>query len=95
MCCVSGGVMGESVDNCLNLDGVNELIKLPTGCAEQTMVKMSPAINAMSYLDATNQWLSLKAERRDEARIMIQAGVCLIPTVQCIIGASHEASQCV
>lgn len=70
--------MGESVDNCLNLDGVNELIKLPTGCAEQTMVKMSPAIHAMSYLDATNQWLSLKAERREEARDMIQAGGCQI-----------------
>ncbi|KAG7321636.1 hypothetical protein KOW79_014494 [Hemibagrus wyckioides] len=69
-----GGVMGESVDNCLNLEGVNNLISLPTGCAEQTMVTMSPAINAMSYLDATNQWLSLKAERREEARRMIQAG---------------------
>ncbi|TSK49678.1 Complement C4-B [Bagarius yarrelli] len=74
------GVMGESVDNCLNLDGVNELIKLPTGCAEQTMVKMSPAIHAMSYLDATNQWLSLKAERRDEARDMIQAGYTRVLT---------------
>ncbi|KAK3561057.1 hypothetical protein QTP86_026381 [Hemibagrus guttatus] len=69
-----GGVMGESVDNCLNLKGVNNLIKMPTGCAEQTMVKMSPAIHAMSYLDATNQWLSLKAERREEAQSMIQAG---------------------
>ncbi|XP_027013009.2 complement C4 [Tachysurus fulvidraco] len=75
-----GGVMGESVDNCLNLDGVNELIKLPTGCAEQTMVKMSPAIHAMSYLDATNQWLSLKAERREEARNMIEAGYSRVLT---------------
>ncbi|KAB5550613.1 hypothetical protein PHYPO_G00055780 [Pangasianodon hypophthalmus] len=75
-----GGVMGESVDNCLNLDGVNELIKLPTGCAEQTMVKMSPAIHAMNYLDATNQWLSLKAERREEAQTMIQAGYTRVLT---------------
>ncbi|XP_005157429.1 complement C4-B isoform X1 [Danio rerio] len=69
-----GGVMGESIDNCLNLEGIDKLIQLPTGCAEQTMVKMSPAIHAMRYLDATNQWLSLKAERRDEARSMIQTG---------------------
>ncbi|XP_017346150.1 complement C4-A [Ictalurus punctatus] len=75
-----GGVMGESVDNCLNLDGVNELIKLPTGCAEQTMVKMSPAIHAMKYLDATNQWLSLNAQRREEARTMIQAGYTRVLT---------------
>ncbi|XP_062873283.1 complement C4 [Trichomycterus rosablanca] len=69
-----GGVMGESVNNCLNLEGVNNLIQLPKGCAEQTMVKMSPAIHAMRYLDATNQWLALKAERREEAETMIQAG---------------------
>ncbi|KAI7801069.1 complement C4-1 [Triplophysa rosa] len=69
-----GGVMGESVDNCLHLEGVNRLIQLPKGCAEQTMVKMSPAIHAMRYLDATKQWISLEAERRDEAKSMIQTG---------------------
>uniref|UniRef100_A0AAR2KNK1 Complement C4 gamma chain n=1 Tax=Pygocentrus nattereri TaxID=42514 RepID=A0AAR2KNK1_PYGNA len=73
-CPVLGGVMGESVDNCLNLEGVDNLIQLPTGCAEQTMVKMSPAIHAIKYLDATHQWLFLKAERREEAQAMIQAG---------------------
>lgn len=66
--------MGESVENCLNLDGVDRLISLPKGCAEQTMVTMSPAIHAMRYLDATGQWVDLKAERRDEAQAMIQAG---------------------
>lgn len=71
--------MGESVDNCLNLEGVNRLIQLPKGCAEQTMVKMSPAIHAMRYLDATNQWISLDAERRDEARSMIQTGAYRLP----------------
>ncbi|XP_022524517.2 complement C4-B isoform X1 [Astyanax mexicanus] len=75
-----GGVMGESVDNCLNLDGVDNLIKLPTGCAEQTMVKMSPALHAMKYLDGTNQWAFLKAERRDEAQSMIQAGYTTVLT---------------
>ncbi|XP_073674564.1 complement C4-B [Garra rufa] len=71
---LKGGVMGESADNCLNLKGIDKLIQLPTGCAEQTMVKMSPAIHAMRYLDTTKQWLSLPAERRDEAQSMIQTG---------------------
>ncbi|KAM9443290.1 complement C4-B-like [Salvelinus alpinus] len=71
---VKGGVMGESVENCLNLDGVDRLISLPMGCAEQTMVTMSPAIHAMRYLDTTGQWIDLKAERRDEAQAMIQTG---------------------
>lgn len=66
--------MGESTDNCLNLEGVEKLIILPTGCAEQTMTKMSPAVNAMKYLDATDQWLNLKSERRTEALSMIRNG---------------------
>uniref|UniRef100_A0A673ZMY5 Complement component 4 n=1 Tax=Salmo trutta TaxID=8032 RepID=A0A673ZMY5_SALTR len=75
-----GGVMGESVENCLNLDGVDRLISLPKGCAEQTMVTMSPAIHAMRYLDTTGQWIDLKAERRDEAQAMIQTGYARILT---------------
>ncbi|XP_028817947.1 complement C4-A [Denticeps clupeoides] len=71
---IRGGVMGESVVNCLNLEGINNLIQLPTGCAEQTMVTMSPAIHAMRFLDATNLWIELKAELRDEAKEMIQNG---------------------
>lgn len=89
-CPAVGGVMGESVDNCLNLDGVDNLIELPTGCAEQTMVKMSPAIHAMKYLDGTNQWVFLKAERRDEARSMIQAGEFHVSLTQHLL----EGGQC-
>ncbi|KAG9348450.1 hypothetical protein JZ751_002185 [Albula glossodonta] len=71
---LKGGPMGESAENCLNLAGVEKLISLPTGCAEQTMVKMSPAIHAMKYLDASDQWINFNAERRDEAKAMIQSG---------------------
>lgn len=67
--------MGESVENCLTVDGIDKLIQLPTGCAEQTMVKMSPAIHAIKYLDASEQWIYLKAERKDEAIQMIQSGM--------------------
>uniref|UniRef100_A0A8C2HKL7 Complement component 4 n=1 Tax=Cyprinus carpio TaxID=7962 RepID=A0A8C2HKL7_CYPCA len=84
---LKGGVMGESVNNCLNLEGINKLINLPTGCAEQTMVKMSPAIHAMRYLDATNQWISLKAERRDEAQSMIQTGYNTVLTYKKVDGS--------
>ena len=66
--------MGESVDNCLNLDGVSALIHLPTGCAEQTMSTMSPAINAIKFMDATDQWINLNAARREEAKSMIKSG---------------------
>ncbi|KAG5269340.1 hypothetical protein AALO_G00200920 [Alosa alosa] len=69
-----GGVMGESASNCLNLEGIEKMIILPKGCADQTMAEISPAVNAMKYLDATDQWLNLRADRRDEALSMIKSG---------------------
>ncbi|XP_066555897.1 complement C4 [Amia ocellicauda] len=77
---IKGGAMGESAQNCLNLEGVEKLIRLPTGCAEQTMVKMSPAIHAMRYLDASEQWIYLKADSKDKAIEMIQSGYTTILT---------------
>ncbi|KAJ8368549.1 hypothetical protein SKAU_G00085770 [Synaphobranchus kaupii] len=77
---VRGGLMGESAENCLNLEGIDKLIELPTGCAEQTMVKMSPAIHAIKYLDATDQWLYMSPERRGQATAMIQSGYTTVLT---------------
>ncbi|KAG5269341.1 hypothetical protein AALO_G00200930 [Alosa alosa] len=77
---LKGGVMGESAGNCLNLEGIKTMIILPTGCAEQTMTKMSPAVNAMKYLDATDQWINLRADLRDEALSMIKSGYSKVLT---------------
>ncbi|XP_076137812.1 complement C4-B-like [Alosa pseudoharengus] len=75
-----GGVMGESASNCLNLEGIEKMIILPKGCADQTMAEISPAVNAMKYLDATDQWLNLRADRRDEALSMIKSGYSKVLT---------------
>ncbi|XP_063060959.1 complement C4-B [Engraulis encrasicolus] len=69
-----GGLMGETVDNCLNLEGIENLIRLPTGCTEQTMSSMSPTVHAVEYLDATDQWVNLKADRRDQALSLLMRG---------------------
>lgn len=66
--------MDESVENCLSLSGVEKLIQVPTGCAEQTMVKMAPAVYAIEYLDASEQWENFNAERKEEAINMIEKG---------------------
>ncbi|XP_027004856.2 complement C4-B [Tachysurus fulvidraco] len=46
---------------------VNKLIKAPYGCAEQTMIRMSPTALAIRYLDSNNRWLELEPEMRDKA----------------------------
>lgn len=67
--------MDESVENCLSLSGVEKLIQVPTGCAEQTMVKMAPAVYAIEYLDASEQWANFNPEQKEEAIDMIQKGM--------------------
>ncbi|XP_009676856.2 complement C4-A isoform X1 [Struthio camelus] len=71
---LKGSIMGESVENCLTAAGIDKLIQMPTGCAEQTMVKMAPAVYAIEYLDASEQWVKLNPERKDEAIRMIERG---------------------
>ncbi|NWJ00786.1 CO4 protein, partial [Crypturellus undulatus] len=71
---LKGGIMGESTENCLTADGIDKLIQLPKGCAEQTMMKMAPTVFAIEYLDASDQWASLNPQRKDEAIRMIEHG---------------------
>ncbi|NWW71026.1 CO4 protein, partial [Climacteris rufus] len=71
---LKGNIMDESVENCLSLSGVEKLIQVPTGCAEQTMVKMAPAVYAIEYLDASEQWVNFNPERKKEAISMIEKG---------------------
>ncbi|XP_039552578.1 complement C4-like isoform X1 [Passer montanus] len=71
---LKGNIMDQSVENCLSLSGVEKLIQVPTGCAEQTMVKMAPAVYAIEYLDASEQWVNFNPERKQEAISMIEKG---------------------
>ncbi|NXP06284.1 CO4 protein, partial [Thinocorus orbignyianus] len=71
---LKGNIMDEPVENCLSLTGVEKLIKVPTGCAEQTMVKMAPAVYAIEYLDASQQWTNFNPEKKGEAIGMIEKG---------------------
>lgn len=67
--------MDESVGNCLSLNGVEKLIQVPTGCAEQTMVKMAPAVYAIEYLNASEQWVNFNPEQKEKAISMIEKGM--------------------
>ncbi|XP_030806590.1 complement C4-like [Camarhynchus parvulus] len=71
---LKGNIMDQSVENCLSLSGVERLIQVPKGCAEQTMVTMAPAVYAIEYLDASEQWVNFNPERKQEAISMIEKG---------------------
>ncbi|XP_032872066.1 complement C4-like [Amblyraja radiata] len=69
-----GEVMGDTVENSLDAEGIDKLISLPTGNVEVTSIKMAPAVYAIRYLDKSEQWISLKPERKDKALEFIESG---------------------
>ncbi|NXV92856.1 CO4 protein, partial [Calonectris borealis] len=84
---LKGNIMDESVENCLSLTGVEKLIQVPTGCAEQTMVKMAPAVYAIEYLDASEQWANFNPEQKEEAIKMIEKGYTRLLEFQKVDGS--------
>ncbi|KAJ7397735.1 complement c4-like [Pitangus sulphuratus] len=90
---LKGNVMDESVENCLSLTGVEKLIQVPTGCAEQTMVKMAPAVYAIEYLDASEQWVNFNPERKQEAISMIEQGYTRLLEFQKVDGSYGAFKQ--
>ncbi|NXX18694.1 CO4 protein, partial [Podargus strigoides] len=84
---LKGNIMDEPVENCLSLTGVEKLIQVPTGCAEQTMVKMAPAVYAIEYLDASEQWMNFNPEKKEEAIRMIEKGYTRLLEFQKVDGS--------
>ncbi|XP_029440129.1 complement C4-like [Rhinatrema bivittatum] len=72
----------ETINNSLAADGVSRLIRVPTGCAEQTMIYMAPSAYAMKYLDETEQWINLNPERKTEALKSMESGYTRILSYQ-------------
>uniref|UniRef100_A0A673NCW8 Complement C4-like n=1 Tax=Sinocyclocheilus rhinocerous TaxID=307959 RepID=A0A673NCW8_9TELE len=51
---------------------VENLVRAPKGCGEQTMIFMSPTALSIRYLDKSQRWLELEAGSRDKALDFIE-----------------------
>uniref|UniRef100_H3DM71 Anaphylatoxin-like domain-containing protein n=1 Tax=Tetraodon nigroviridis TaxID=99883 RepID=H3DM71_TETNG len=60
--------------NFLSPEKAASLIVLPTGCLEQTMVKLAPTLSAIRYLDLSEQWFDLPPGARDDALDKLEQG---------------------
>lgn len=75
MLCAAGEVFGEGTAvPMLEASKVKHLINAPMGCAEQTMMLMSPTALSLRYLDHTKHWVHLPPGKRDEAIDFIERG---------------------
>uniref|UniRef100_A0A8C6QXL9 C4a anaphylatoxin n=1 Tax=Nannospalax galili TaxID=1026970 RepID=A0A8C6QXL9_NANGA len=61
-------------EGALSPGGIASLLRLPRGCAEQTMIYLAPTLTASHYLDQTEQWSKLPPETKDHAIDLIQKG---------------------
>ncbi|XP_058027708.1 complement C4-like [Ahaetulla prasina] len=77
---LTGSVPADTLQSSLDPDGISSLLRVPHGCAEQTMVLMAPAVYAMHYLDQTEQWLQLKPESKEVALANLRIGYTRILT---------------
>ena len=50
-----GNLMGPVVTNLITADGWGNIVRLPHGCGEQTIITMAPNVYALWYLQSTNQ----------------------------------------
>lgn len=72
---IEGEVFGEATAlPLLSPSKVGHLIKAPSGCAEQTMMRMSPTTMALRYLDKNNLWHQFPPGARDAALNFIEQG---------------------
>ena len=67
--------MGPSVS------GLDSLLKMPTGCGEQTMLGLAPDVYITDYLTAVNQ---LTGEIEDKALGYMEKGRCSQCYIICI-----------
>nr|AIA08688.1 complement component C3 [Oplegnathus fasciatus] len=62
------------VENAISGKSMGTLIKQPSGCGEQNMIRMTLPVIATMYLDKTNQWETVGFEKRNEALQYITTG---------------------
>ena len=67
----SGDLLGPTVRGVV--DGVEELLRLPTGCGEQNLIYLGPNVYTLRYLKAVGR---LTSTIEKKARAFIRQGQC-------------------
>ncbi|KAM6471227.1 venom factor-like isoform 2-T2 [Liasis olivaceus] len=71
---ITGDIVSETIENSIDGANLKHLIQIPSGCGEQNMIGLTPAVIATHYLDSTDQWQRIGVERRAEAINIIKKG---------------------
>ncbi|XP_043079055.1 complement C3-like isoform X1 [Puntigrus tetrazona] len=71
---VRGDLLADSIDNSIKEDSLAALIRMPGGCVEQNLARITLPLIATHYLDSSGNWDAVGVDRRQEAIKYIQTG---------------------
>ncbi|XP_054417986.1 complement C3-like [Pteronotus mesoamericanus] len=86
---VQGDILGETILGSLTASETHKLLSLPTGCPEQTLSLLTPAIILTQYLDTTGQWGKVGVEHRAQVMKNIVSGYTRMLTHRSADGTYH------
>ncbi len=69
-----GNLLADSIDNSIKKDSLAALIRMPGGCVEQNLARITLPLIATHYLDRSGNWDAVGIDRRQEAIKYIQTG---------------------
>ncbi|XP_055397677.1 complement C3-like [Bubalus kerabau] len=63
---VQGDILGETILGTLTPSETWRLLRIPSGCPEQTLSSLTPVVILTRYLDSTGQWNKVGVELREQ-----------------------------
>uniref|UniRef100_A0A8D2JPN4 Complement C3 n=1 Tax=Sciurus vulgaris TaxID=55149 RepID=A0A8D2JPN4_SCIVU len=86
---VQGDILAETILGSLTPRETQQLLRVPSGCPEQTLSKLAPVIILTGYLDNTGQWGKVGVELRDQVMKNIVTGYTRMLSHQSGDGTYH------
>ncbi|XP_077915597.1 putative protein C3P1 [Halichoerus grypus] len=90
---VQGDILGETILGTLTPGEKWQLLRVPTGCPEQTLSKLAPVIILTRYLDAAGQWGKVGVELREQVIQNIVRGYTHMLTHRSAHGTYHISNR--
>ncbi|KAI4583850.1 hypothetical protein MJG53_007129 [Ovis ammon polii x Ovis aries] len=88
---VQGDILGETILGTLTPSEAWRLLRIPSGCPEQTLSSLTPVVILTRYLDTTGQWNKVGVELREKVMKNLARGYSQMLTHRSEDGSYHTS----
>ncbi|XP_061008141.1 complement C3-like [Dama dama] len=88
---VQGDILGETMLGTLTPSEMWRLLRIPSGCPEQTLSSLTPVVILTRYLDTTGQWDKVGVELRQQVMKNLASGYSRMLTHRSEDGSYHTS----